>query len=115
METVKTQIVVTTTPADIPLPAEYAALGLTTGYNPVTLDEARLYITGMSGEGKSTFISSIPDSWVIDFETGVGGIPGRKGAYFNLAEAAKTTKKSKYEIFRTIFEKLIADGVAGRH
>lgn len=110
----KENVIVSTTPAEIPLPAEYVALGLTTGYNPCPVEETRLYVTGLSGEGKSTFLASIPDSMTIDYEKGVNGIPGRRGAYFNIFEAAKKLKKTAYEIHRTIIDKLIEDAKNGK-
>jgi len=110
----KSNVVVSTTPANIPLPADYVALGLTTGYNPCTLEEARLYITGLSGEGKSTFAGSIPNAVTIDYERGANGVPGRKSGYFNIYEAAKKTGKTAYEIHRAILDKLIADAKGGK-
>jgi hypothetical protein len=110
----KTNVVVPTTPAKIPLPAEYVKLGLMTGYNPCPIEETRLYITGLPGEGKSTFVNSIPDSWVIDYEKGVGGVVGRRTGYFNIYEAAKKLGKTAYEVHREILDNLIADGKAGK-
>lgn len=112
--TPKSNVVVPTTPAEIPLPAEYVALGLTTGYNPCTIEEVRLYITGLPGEGKSTLVASIPDSMTIDYERGATGIPGRRSAYFNIFEAAKKQKKTAYEIHRTILDKLMEDAKSGK-
>jgi len=104
-----TNIVVPTTPAKIPLPKEYVKLGLTTGYNPCPVEETRLYVTGLSGEGKSTFVSSIPDAWVIDYEKGVGGVVDRRAGYFNIFEAAKKLGKTTYEVHRMIIDMLIED------
>jgi hypothetical protein len=106
--------VVETSPADIPIPADWAALGLTTGYNPRTLEDARLYVTGLAGEGKSTFICSIPDAWTLDFEGGDEGVPGRRGKYFDLRKAARAQKKTIFEIYHMIMEKLLAAGKAGK-
>jgi len=107
-------VVVETTPSSVPIPSEYAKLGLMTGYNPRTLEDARLYVTGLAGEGKSTFICSVPDAWVLDFEGGANGIPGRRGAYFDLDAGAKKLGISLYELFSKIFNKLIEDGKAGK-
>jgi hypothetical protein len=105
---------VETSPDDVPIPANYAKLGLTGGYNPRTLTDARLYVTGLAGEGKSTWISSIPDAWTIDFEGGDEGIPGRRGKYFDLRKAAKTLGKTTYEVYQMIIDELIADGKANK-
>jgi hypothetical protein len=105
---------VKTTPGEIPLPKEYVALGLRTGYNPRPVEDARIYLTGLAGEGKSTFISSIPDAWLIDFEGGAEGIPGRRGSYFDIRDIAKKTGKDTFTVYRSVLEKLLADGKAGR-
>ena len=107
-------VMVKTTAAKVPLPAEYVALGLTTGYNPCTAEEVRLYVTGLSGEGKSTFVASIPDAVTIDYERGVNGIPGRKGGYFNIYGTAKKTGRTAYDIHRSILDRLLQDGKAGK-
>lgn len=106
--------VVETTPSSVPIPADYAKLGLMTGYNPRALEDARLYVTGLSGEGKTTFISSIPDSYLLDGEGGADGIPGRRGLYFDLVKAARKQGKTTYEIYQMIIDKLITDGAAGK-
>lgn len=112
-QTSQTNVVVPTTPAEIPLPKAYVELGLTTGYNPCPIEKARLYVTGLSGEGKSTFVASIPNSMTIDYERGVTGIPGRRGAYFNIFEAARRSKRTAYEVHRAIIDRLIEDARAG--
>lgn len=114
MTTPNSNVVVKTTPAEIPLPKEYVALGLTNGYNPVAIEDARLYITGLAGEGKTTFVSSIPDAWLIDFEGGADGIPNRRGAYFDIRKIAKQTGKDSCIIYRMILEQLVEDGKKGK-
>lgn len=106
--------VVETTPADVPIPADWAKLGLMTGYNPKTLEDARLYVTGLAGEGKSTFICSIPDAWTLDFEGGDDGVPSRRGKYFDLRKAAKELHVSIYEVYQMIMDKLFEAGKAGK-
>jgi hypothetical protein len=107
--------VVATSPSEIPVPADYAKLGLMTGYNPRALEDARLYITGLAGEGKSTFVRSIPDSWVLDFEGGANGVPMGRGLYFDLNAKARELKIEVYELYRKVLDKLIADGKEGKH
>ena len=111
---VKSNVVVPTTPAEIPLPAEYVELGLTTGYNPCTLEEARVYVTALSGEGKSTFLASIPGAVTIDTERGANGVPGRRGGYFNIFKIARESGKTAYEVYRAILDKLMEDGKANK-
>jgi len=106
--------VVDTSPADVPIPADWAKLGLTSGYHPRDLEDARLYVTGLAGEGKSTFLRSIPDAWVLDFEGGANGIPGARAQYFDLATAAKNLGKTIYDVYQMIMDKLLADGKVGK-
>ena len=103
-------VAVKTRPNEIPLPDKYVKLGLSDGYNPLPIEDARLYITGLSGEGKTTFVSSIPDAWVIDFEGGAGGIPGRRGKYFDIKKIAQETRQTRYDVYKLILDNLIADG-----
>ena len=106
--------VVATSPADVPIPADWAKLGLTSGYHPRDLEDARLYVTGLAGEGKSTFLRSIPDAWVLDFEGGANGIPGARAQYFDLATAAKNLGKTIFEVYQMIMDKLLSDGAANK-
>lgn len=112
--TAKSNVVVKTTPAKIPMPVDYLELGLMTGYNPCIIEEARLYVTGLSGEGKSTFVASIPNAVTIDFEKGVCGVVKRRSGYLNIFDAAKKTGKTAYDIYRTVLDKLIIDGKANK-
>ncbi|KKN01656.1 hypothetical protein LCGC14_1125590 [marine sediment metagenome] len=107
-------VAVKTAPNEIPLPDKYVKLGLTDGYNPLPIEDARIYITGLSGEGKTTFVSSIPGAWVIDCEGGAGGIPGRRGKYFDLKAIARKTSRTRYDVYKEIIDNLMADGKANR-
>ena len=107
--------VVETTAAEIPIPADYAKLGLMGGYNPRSIEDIRLYLTGLSGDGKSTFLASIPDTWTLDCEGGAEGIPGRRGLYFNMKAMARERSVDVYTVYSNIIDKLIADGKAGKH
>ena len=108
-------VAVPITPSEIPLPSKYVKLGLTTGYNPKAAEDIRLYVTGLTGEGKSTFIRSIPNAWCIDFEGGDDAVISGKGAYFDLHKMARKTSRSKFNIYREIITGLIEDGKAGKH
>jgi len=106
--------VVATSPSEIPLPEKYVNLGLTTGYNPVAAEDLRLYVTGLTGEGKTTFLRSIPDSWCLDFENAANAVPGARGAYFNIHSIARKLKRDSYSVYRDIITNLIEDGKNGR-
>jgi len=56
------------------IPADWLALGAEQGYHPKEADELRLWVAGMTGEGKSTFTRSIPDSLTLDFGDETGGV-----------------------------------------
>lgn len=99
---------------DVPLPEKYVKLGLMTGYNPLALEDARIYVTGLSGEGKTTFINSIPRNAVIDCEGGADGIPGRRSTYFNIKKIARDKKKTRYEVYHDILMQLLEDGKANK-
>jgi hypothetical protein len=107
-------VAVKTAPNEIPLPSKYVSLGLMEGYNPLPLEDARLYVNGLPGEGKTTFISSIPDAWTLDYEGGADGVPGRRGKYFNIKAIAKATGKTRYDVHKEIMDNLIADGKANK-
>lgn len=72
-----TNPVVEATPNTVPVvPDDWAALGAKRGYDPKVAVGLRLFIVGPSGEGKTTFISSIPDNLILDFDDGANAIPG---------------------------------------
>lgn len=106
--------VVETAPDSVPIPADWAKLGLMTGYNPKTLEQARIYFTGLAGDGKSTFMGSIPRSIHLDYEGGASGIPGRKNIYVDIPAMARQLGLSAYELHKKIWDKLITDGKAGK-
>jgi hypothetical protein len=56
----------------------YAALGVTIGYNPVPPEQLRIWLISYPGHGKSTFLSSIPDTLILDFEQGCDAVPGAR-------------------------------------
>ncbi len=57
------------------VPADYAALGVASGYAPISAEELRMFIVGPSGEGKSSFLMSCPRTLTLDFERGAQAIP----------------------------------------
>ncbi|HEC64210.1 MAG TPA: hypothetical protein ENI23_02825, partial [bacterium] len=83
------------------VPSSYAALGVKSGYTPLPAEKLRQFLVGPSGEGKTTFLMSIPRTLVLDFEEGADGIPGSR------AHRLHITTPKKLEI---IIDKLVADG-----
>jgi hypothetical protein len=90
-------------PGDVPVPADYAALGVVSGYKPRPAEELRLFLTGPSGKGKTTFLSSIPDTLILDFELGADAIPGARAA---------RVRVEGYPHYESLINKLVGDGQA---
>ena len=100
-------VVLPATPNTVPvIPADWAKLGVETGYNPKPAEDLNLYIVGPSGEGKTTFESSIPDTMILDFDKGAEGIIGTR---------AMRVPIRNYEHYMQITQKLIDEGKAGKH
>ena len=94
-------VVVDTKVNDVPM--AYKALGVTQGYAPPSPSELRFFITGPSGEGKTTFLSSIPDTLILDFEKGASGV---------IKPKANRVYITSYDHYMQVTDKLIADGKA---
>ena len=71
-----TNIVQKITPQTVP--SDYAAMGVKSGYAPLSAEELRMFIVGPSGEGKTTFLASTPRTLILDFEVGADGIPNAR-------------------------------------
>ena len=87
------------------IPTAYKLMGVTSGYSPKAPEDLRLYITGPIGEGKSTFISSIPDNLILDFEDGANAIPRGRAARVHI---------HNYDHLEQVLKKLEEDGTAGK-
>ena len=87
------------------VPNDWAALGATTGYNPRTAEQLRLFINGPSNEGKTTFVNSIPDNLIFDAEDGARASPGAR---------ATRILVPGYDQFVTYTDKLVTDAKAGK-
>jgi len=87
------------------IPADWAKLGAETGYHPKEAHELRLWVAGMTGEGKSTFTRSIPDSLTLDFGDETGGVFEPRGPRICVPN---------YERYMEVTDKLIQDGKAGK-
>ena len=94
---------VDTAPNKVPVPADYAALGVVSGYTPRPAEGLRFFIVGPTGEGKTTWVSSIPDTIILDFELGADAIPE--------ARATRVTI-GNYAHYDSLLTKLIADAEA---
>ncbi len=113
MATAKTEtnVVVDIKAGDVPsgskiiIPAAYKMLGAKSGYSPRRPEDLRLFIVGPPGEGKSTFISSIPKSLILDFEGGADSIPGTK--------AVRITIKD-HDHYLSVIKRLVDDAKDGR-
>lgn len=92
------------TPNTVPkVPSDWAALGATTGYCPKLAEDLNIDVVGPSGEGKTTFISSIPNQIILDFDKGAEGIPGTRAVRVPI---------QNYEHYIQVTDKLIAEGKA---
>ena len=96
---------VDTKPNEVPIPAEWAALGACTGYAPRAAEDLRLCVIGPSNEGKTTWLSSIPNHLILDFEQGATAVPGGK---------AVRIRVENYNQFDTYINKLLEEGKAGQ-
>jgi len=100
-------VVLPATPNTVPvIPADWAKLGVQTGYNPKPAEDLNLYIVGPSGEGKTTFESSIPDTLILDFDKSAESVVGTR---------AMRVPIQNYEHYMEITQKLIDEGKAGKH
>lgn len=91
--------------APMSVPADYAALGVVTGYNPPEPERLRFFIMGPSGDGKTTFVAGIPDTLILDFEDGAWGVPNPRAHRI----VCKTPEQ-----FLKVHAKLLMDAKAGR-
>ncbi len=100
-------VVLAATPNTVPvIPADWAKLGAQTGYKPKLAEDLNLYVVGPSGEGKTTFESSIPDTMILDLDKAAEGIVGTQAIRVPI---------QNYEHYMQITQKLIDEGKAGKH
>ena len=83
------------------LPSEYTALGVKRGYNPILVEQLRMFIVGPSGEGKTTLLSGCPRTIILDFERGASGVPNARAFRVHIPTPT---------VFRNVVDKLIEDG-----
>ena len=108
MDKPETNPIVDAKPNTVPMvPADGAVLGTKAGYDPKPAEALRLFIVGPSGEGKTTFIMSIPRNHNLDFDDGANAVPGAR---------ANRTHIKNYGCLEAIIAKFVADAKAGnRH
>lgn len=100
-------VVLAAKPNTVPvIPADWAKLGVKIGYDPKLAEDLNLYVVGPSGEGKTTFSSSIPDNMILDFDKSAESIVGSR---------AMRVPISSYDHYMEITQKLINEGKAGKH
>jgi len=54
--------------------SEYAGLGVVSGFQPPPPEQLRMILLSWSGEGKTTFVSSIPRCLILDFGNNAGSV-----------------------------------------
>lgn len=87
------------------IPSAYANLGVTFGFNPPAAEKIIMLVLGLSGAGKTTFVSSIPSGIVLSFqEHGASSIIGGKAPRVYLPHFTE---------YANIRNRLITDGKAG--
>lgn len=97
---------VDTKPNEVPIvPDDWAALGAKSGYDPKPAEALRLLVVGPSGEGKTTWVGSIPGNLILDFEGGADGLPSAR---------ATRIKVKDYNHLMAILDKLKSDYKTGK-
>jgi len=103
---VRGNIVAPATPNTVPkVPASWAALGAEAGYDPKKAEDLNFWIVGPSGEGKTTFLSSIPDQIILDFDGAARSVPGSRAIRIVIRN---------YEHYEEVTNKLIEEGKANK-
>ena len=99
-------VTMATAPNNVPdIPADWKNLAVASGYKPKKAEDLNLWIVGPSGEGKTTFESSIPNQLILDYDNGAAGIPGTR---------SNRVYVQNYEHYMQIMDKLIVEGLAGK-
>lgn len=91
-----------------PLPDRYQRAfgdGSFTEWSPTPVNKLRMLISGLSGQGKTTFAASIPNAWHLDFEGMANDVVSPRARQFRFAGF------SKYD---ELLKMLVEDGNAGR-
>lgn len=71
------------------IPSDYAALGAAYGFQPPEPSRLTMLLTGFSGVGKTTFVSSIPRALVVSFQPdGAGSVIAARAAHIHIKDWA---------------------------
>ena len=79
----------------------YTELGIRQGWNPTPFDQLRIWVTGVGGSGKTTFISSDPGSLILDFDYSANDVPTSRAAYVSCPDV---------RTMQHILDRVIKDG-----
>ncbi|HUX15660.1 MAG TPA: AAA family ATPase [Phycisphaerae bacterium] len=87
------------------VPSAFARLGVETGFKPWEPEELGIILLSWSGEGKTTWASSIPHSLLIDFGNNAAGV---------VAPKAHRVWIKTYAQWNTLRDTLVAQAKAGK-
>lgn len=88
------------------IPPKYEKLGVRHGWDPTDLSRLKVLLTALPAHGKTSFVMSHPNAWVMDPENMAGDVLRPKAHRIYLPSMAK---------YEELFKELIADGRAGKH
>jgi hypothetical protein len=88
------------------IPADYAALGVCQGFDPVKPEDTRQVILGPEGSGKSFFVLGMPDTMIFDFDL--------KGSKHMPNPRAWSVPITNNEFLVNLVNKLCEDAAKGR-
>ena len=84
--------------------SRFAALGVKHGFDPLTPERASIVVLGWSGDGKTTWVSSIPRCLIIEFSDSAGSVVGAK------AHRIRVLTWAEYDALRTLLLTSKKDG-----
>ena len=87
------------------VPPGWADLGAKTGFDPEPMENLRALILGPPGQGKTTLVSSIPNSLICDYESGSHSVVAPLGCRITIRN---------YDQYQAIMKKLLDDAKSGK-
>ncbi len=85
-EAVDAQMTLPGTDTSVEIPAALARLGAVRDWSPTPLQQSRIWITGLSGVGKTNFVMSNPEAFVFDFEHNCRDVVRPQAAYLEITD-----------------------------